>query len=268
MKKNVFLAILLIGGVSITSCKREGCTDSTANNYDESAKKDDGSCTYDNIAPSTASLELHVHHYVGTEAFSYDSVYTDAAGNDYQFTLARVYLSNPRFTDMSGTTVQTPASYAMVEPGTMHYDFGTLDPGHLHNMYLQIGVDSTTNHEDPAMYSAGHPLAFATPSNHWGWSSGYRFISLEGNVDTDNDGTMDTTFIMHIGTDALFREHNAIMTMLDVEAGDQETIHLAINWGQFLAGIDLETDNLTHTMNNMPLATTVANNSVSAISLD
>ena len=34
--------------ISTTSCKREGCTDSLANNYDEKAKEDDGSCTYDN----------------------------------------------------------------------------------------------------------------------------------------------------------------------------------------------------------------------------
>lgn len=32
-----------------TSCKKEGCTDSTANNYDEKAKDDDGSCTYDYV---------------------------------------------------------------------------------------------------------------------------------------------------------------------------------------------------------------------------
>lgn len=29
------------------SCKKKGCTDPTANNYSEEAKKDDGSCTYD-----------------------------------------------------------------------------------------------------------------------------------------------------------------------------------------------------------------------------
>ena len=38
--------ILLIGGLTLTSCKKEGCTDETAENYNEKAKKDDGSCTY------------------------------------------------------------------------------------------------------------------------------------------------------------------------------------------------------------------------------
>lgn len=39
----VLLASLSIGAVS---CKKEGCTDSTATNYSEEAKKDDGSCLY------------------------------------------------------------------------------------------------------------------------------------------------------------------------------------------------------------------------------
>lgn len=38
------LAALLLGAAS---CKKKGCTDSNANNYEEKAKKDDGSCTYD-----------------------------------------------------------------------------------------------------------------------------------------------------------------------------------------------------------------------------
>ena len=37
-------ASLTLGTVS---CKKEGCTDETALNYNEDAKKDDGSCTYE-----------------------------------------------------------------------------------------------------------------------------------------------------------------------------------------------------------------------------
>ncbi|MEJ6776348.1 MAG: DUF4856 domain-containing protein [Crocinitomicaceae bacterium] len=46
MKKSIIILAALIGTTAI-SCKKEGCTDSTANNYNSKAKKDDGSCTYD-----------------------------------------------------------------------------------------------------------------------------------------------------------------------------------------------------------------------------
>jgi len=46
-KKNGLILLLAAGMFTITSCKKEGCTDPTANNYNDKAKKDDGSCTFD-----------------------------------------------------------------------------------------------------------------------------------------------------------------------------------------------------------------------------
>jgi len=48
MKRNVILVMAIALGslVTLNSCKKEGCTDETATNYDDKAKKDDGSCIY------------------------------------------------------------------------------------------------------------------------------------------------------------------------------------------------------------------------------
>ncbi|MCB0477121.1 MAG: hypothetical protein KDC84_03100 [Crocinitomicaceae bacterium] len=48
MRTMAVLTLATTMGVA-TSCKKEGCTDSTANNYDEKAKTDDNTCTYDYI---------------------------------------------------------------------------------------------------------------------------------------------------------------------------------------------------------------------------
>lgn len=45
-KATIILCLSLIGATMITSCKKEGCTDSTATNYDKKAKKDNGTCEY------------------------------------------------------------------------------------------------------------------------------------------------------------------------------------------------------------------------------
>lgn len=46
--KKIILSITLIS-LTLVSCKKEGCTDSNASNYNENAKKDDGSCVYGEI---------------------------------------------------------------------------------------------------------------------------------------------------------------------------------------------------------------------------
>ncbi|MDX1446485.1 DUF4856 domain-containing protein [Lishizhenia sp.] len=56
MKRSKALLVLIAGAMAFTACKKEGCTDETASNYNEEAKKDDGSCVYiDNspVAPTT-----------------------------------------------------------------------------------------------------------------------------------------------------------------------------------------------------------------------
>ncbi len=49
------IGMVALVGLALASCKKEGCTDPQANNYNEEARKDDGSCTYDPVmeVPST-----------------------------------------------------------------------------------------------------------------------------------------------------------------------------------------------------------------------
>ncbi len=48
MKKTgkLVVGILFLGALTLTSCKKEGCTDSAATNYSSSSKTDDGTCSY------------------------------------------------------------------------------------------------------------------------------------------------------------------------------------------------------------------------------
>lgn len=55
MKKSLLL--LSLGVITLASCKKEGCTDPNALNYNGEAKKDDGTCTYFTLnVPSTYSF--------------------------------------------------------------------------------------------------------------------------------------------------------------------------------------------------------------------
>lgn len=60
------MTLILAATLGLTACKKEGCTDPTALNYDSDAKKDDGSCTFEE-----------------TPAYTVPSTYafTDGSGN-------------------------------------------------------------------------------------------------------------------------------------------------------------------------------------------
>lgn len=52
---------LTFGALVLVSCKKEGCTDDTAINYSDNAKKDDGSCLYNETESTGPYLIVKLH---------------------------------------------------------------------------------------------------------------------------------------------------------------------------------------------------------------
>jgi hypothetical protein len=63
MKKHLVL-MLIATMFTVVSCKKEGCTDPLATNFDDEAKKDDGSCTYPLV--NTVTLDCNKFNEAGT----------------------------------------------------------------------------------------------------------------------------------------------------------------------------------------------------------
>lgn len=60
MKKTKSILVLAMVALFLFSCKKEGCTDPTALNYSEEAKKDDGSCKYPTAGENTKIVTGHI----------------------------------------------------------------------------------------------------------------------------------------------------------------------------------------------------------------
>lgn len=83
-KLQLSVLVFLIGAIAITpSCKRKGCTDSAAANYDENADKEDedNPCTYATIIDTSGTVDTTSNN---TPTYSVPATYTfsDASGNN------------------------------------------------------------------------------------------------------------------------------------------------------------------------------------------
>jgi hypothetical protein len=236
-----------------TGCSdNEGCTDPNAINYDAEAETDNGSCVYDS---SSAEVSIHFHSKLGAADFAYDTDALNWDGRKVRFTRAQFYMSK-----VSLGTQAFGDKYFLVNPDVEHYVLGNIAAGHHHDLVFNVGVDSASNHLDPATWPSNHALSSNNPDHfHWGWDPGYIFIALEGLVDTtaDKSGEANAPFIFHIGMDNLLTQVE-LMAHADVEGNTMVTVE--IDWLKFFTNIDMRTDNFTHTMGNMMLAQAVKNN--------
>lgn len=262
MKKS--LSLLLVAAFSVSSltvlngCKKEGCTDPNAVNYDTDAKEDDGSCVY------SASVMLTFNSKVGSDNLIYNTDYM-INGRKTRFTRVQFYASGFVFNKATGGTVTLDDEYLLVEPGQTDYALvNGLAHGDYSGFKFYQGVDPDVNTKKaPSDWPAGHALSPSDNPNHqhWGWNSGYVFVVLEGRVDTTAaaNGDADYSFVFHAGTDDLLRTINL---QSDFTAVDGETVSLAVDvdWAEYFHGLDLREENETHTMNDKPTATTIVNN--------
>ncbi|MGV3631446.1 MAG: imelysin family protein [Bacteroidota bacterium] len=73
--KKILFPVICIAALAV-SCKKEGCTDPDALNYNSEAKKDDGSCTYDESDPLATQKQQVKETYANMALAVYEDAYT------------------------------------------------------------------------------------------------------------------------------------------------------------------------------------------------
>ncbi|MEL7531176.1 MAG: MbnP family protein [Bacteroidota bacterium] len=249
------IALALLLSAVLPSCKQAGCIDPAALNYDPEATEASDDCSY-------PFLSLKLMPNVDGQTFTLGETYT-INGTAVRFDLFQFYVSQVGVGDMMD--LETPDTYLLVKADQTDYELGQVTSGNKRMLAFNVGVDSATNHADPTAYDAENVLAPQNPTMHWNWDAGYQFIKIEGQVDTDGDGTVDGLLEMHIGKDSNLRR---FMVEAHQEA-DAEDFVITVDYdiAKFFAGLDLSTESVTHTGDGPELATTVADNAITAFTV-
>lgn len=173
-----------------------------------------------------------------------------STGYDLNLKKFKLYLSNVRLTNSTGSTVELEDILLadVGDPSTGAFSV-KVPLGTYNQLSLGFGLDADQNNQIPENFDREHPLS---SFNQMYWSMlKYRFAILEGRSDDWGQLDGDTSDILnayHPGTDSLYRVVNYPIN-LKLEEGQSKAIELWVILDQIFAageGIDLRTEPQSH----------------------
>jgi hypothetical protein len=221
--------------------------------------------------PSTEQmLSIHMHTKVGNQLANYNTVYTDASGRKFNISDFRYYISNIILIKSDNSEYPISGKVLLINPNDDLYNLAKVPVGSYKGFKFTLGLDSATNHMDPATYPSSDPLSIQTPSIHWSWNSGYIFLKMEGLCDTTlaANGTPDYQYFFDCGLDQNKRLIDFSNDAFTVTSGQDLELAMDFRVLDLLNNVDLRTENSTHTMDNMPLATKIMDNASQSFNLE
>lgn len=128
-----------------------------------------------------SDVYLQINHLLNDNPFEFSVAQTNNLGEDFNVSRMEYYMSEITLVHDGGMTTELEDTWILVDAGAFtNVYLGSFDITELESISFGIGVQSDFNHLDPSTYPTGHPLAPKSPSMHWGWAAGYRFVAMEG----------------------------------------------------------------------------------------
>lgn len=126
-------------------------------------------------------VKFEIRHWLGSNPFALDMASQNNMGQDFNVTRLEYYLSEISIIHDAGVITRVPDTSFLINPSQpMLVDLGNFAINQVEGIRFHVGVDNAHNHLDLTLFPPAHPLSPKNPSMHWGWTSGYRFIAIEG----------------------------------------------------------------------------------------
>lgn len=196
--------------------------------------------------PSYAQVHvtLHMDQRLAGKPFSYNTAAASYMGYTFNMTRLQYYVSEIKLVHDGGIVTPVTDLYLLVDPAIdSSFELGNFDITSLEQIQFALGVDEPHNHLDPSTYPNGHPLAPQNPSMHWGWTSGYRFIALEGYAGADSN-SLNHNYQIHTVGDQNYKTF-AFDVHGDHYGGNLE-IHLRADYEKLLNNLDVSGGMISH----------------------
>jgi hypothetical protein len=208
------------------------------------------------------NVKLHINHLLDGKPFQM----MNAAANPektyfFKVEMLRYYVSGIKITHDGGTVTEIKDLYLLVNvEQSPEFDLGLLNINKVEAIEFSIGVDKAKNHLDPTTYPATHPLAMQNPTMHWGWTSGYRFVTFEGYAGT-TAATATTNFQIHTLEDKLYKSLK--INASAKEENGNSVIELNADYSNLLKSIKASIGVISHGSTGASL--TLTNNFVTGV---
>lgn len=144
---------------------------------------------FSSIVNAQSDVYLRINHQINDTPFSTSFLASNNLGDNFTIARLEYYISEIKIIHDGGQETTIDDTWLLINAASATSTkelLGSYSITNLEGIKFSIGVDSATNHLDPSLYPSSHPLAPKSPSMHWGWVSGYRFLAIEGDCNGDN----------------------------------------------------------------------------------
>lgn len=184
---------------------------------------------------------LNVEHRMGTDTCATGVEGINNLGNPYKLNRIQYYMDEIILVHDGGST-DTAAALALVDGFSQtNLNLGIFTIDSLESIRFAIGVNASLNHLDPTTYNPNHPLAPKSPSMHWGWTAGYRFIAAEGL----GGSTFGQIFEFHGLGDGNYA-HLTLPTTGTLIGSDTLMITITADYNELFRGLNLGSGPVSH----------------------
>ncbi len=184
---------------------------------------------------------LNINHFLGSSAFALNQVASNDLGEEFKVSRLEYYVSQITLVHDGGIETVVPNTWILVN-ATQNVSqlLGNFSITNLEAVKFGLGVENAVNHLDPSTYSILHPLGPKSPSMHWGWSAGYRFLALEGKTGS----SFNLTYEIHALGDVNYAIVNLPTT--GEPSGSDLNINIDADYEMILKGISVASGPISH----------------------